>query len=269
MPRRFSTGFIQRMDMIMDSIFITGAASGIGRHTASVFAAKGWRVGLADTNADAVAAVASELGANAKAYTVNVTDLASIEKALADFAGAGGILKAIFNSAGLLDMRPFAEADLARLSAVFDVNVKGVINSTKAALPYLERHGDARVITMGSVSGIYGIPDLAVYSSSKFAVRGLTEALNIELEGKGVWVCDVMVAYVKTPMVLEAASKAKSVDILGVNVTPDQVADTVLKAVDGRQVHWFVTPEDAGVATQVDSMPWESRRDFVKQITGY
>lgn len=46
-------------------------------------------------------------------------------------------------------------------------------------------------------------------------------------------------------------------------------ATTVLKAVDGRQVHWFVTPEDADVATQVDSMPWETRRDFVKQITGY
>ncbi|MCD2175775.1 SDR family NAD(P)-dependent oxidoreductase [Rhizobium sp. C4] len=253
----------------MESIFITGAGSGIGKHTATVFAAKGWRVGLADNNGAAAAALAAELGGHAKAYTVDVTSLASIETALADFVGPEGALKAIFNSAGLLEMKPFAEANIDRLNAVFDVNVKGVINSTKAALPYLSRHGDARIITMGSVSGIYGIPDLAVYSSSKFAVRGLTEALNVELEGKGIWVCDLMVAYVKTPMVLEAASKAKSVDILGVNVTPDQVAETVLKAVDGRQVHWFVTPEDAGVATQVDSMPWESRRDFVKQITGY
>ncbi len=253
----------------MESIFVTGAASGIGRQTAALFAAKGWRVGLADTNGAAAAALACELGQNAQAYTVNVTDLDSIKTALSDFVGPNGALKAIFNSAGLLEMKPFAEADLARLHAVFDVNVKGVINSTSAALPYLERHGDARIITMGSVSGIYGIPDLAVYSSSKFAVRGLTEALNVELEGKGIWVCDLMVAYVKTPMVLDAASKAKSVDLLGVNVTPEQVAETVLKAVDGRQVHWFVTPEDAGVATQVDSMPWESRRDFVKQITGY
>lgn len=253
----------------MDTIFITGAGSGIGRHTASVFAANGWRVGLADTNAAAVAALASELGDQATAYTVDVTDIASIETALADFVGPGGSLKAIFNSAGLLEMKPFAETDVARLNTIFDVNVKGVIHSIKAALPYLSRHGDARVVTMGSVSGIYGIPDLAVYSASKFAIRGLTEALNIEFEAKGIWVSDVMVAYVKTPMVIEAATKAKSVELLGVNVTPDQVAETVMKAVEGRQVHWFVTPGDQGVATSVDAMPWEKRRDFVKQITGY
>ncbi len=253
----------------MDSIFITGAGSGIGRHTASVFAAKGWRVGLADTNAAAVATLAAELGGNTKAYTVDVTDLASIETALADFVGPDGALKAIFNSAGLLEMKPFAETDIARLNLVFDVNVKGVIHAIKAALPYLSRHGDARVVTMGSVSGLYGIPDLAVYSSSKFAIRGLTEALNIEFERLGIWVSDVMVAYVKTPMVLEASTRAKSVELLGVNVTPDEVAETVLKAVTGRQVHWFVTPGDAGVAAKVDATPWEARRDFIKGITGY
>ncbi len=173
------------------------------------------------------------------------------------------------NSAGILEMKPFAETDVARLQAIVDINVKGVINAISAALPFLKAHGDARIVTMGSVSGIYGIPDLAVYSASKFAVRGLTEALNIEFERDGVWVSDVMVAYVKTPMVEAAETKAKSVELLGVNVTPETVAEAVWSAVQGRQVHWFATPAGAAVAAQVDGMPWESRRDFVKSITGY
>ena len=122
---------------------------------------------------------------------------------------------------------------------------------------------------MGSVAGVYGIPEEAVYSGSKFFVRGMTESINIELEPEGIWACDIMVAYVATPMVQEADRQAASVGILGVNVTPEQVADTVWKAANGRQVHWFVTEADFGVAQQVDSMPWEERRNFVKEITGF
>ena len=251
------------------SIFITGAASGIGLQTARLFARKGWRVGLADRNAAALDAVALEVGLNAKAFVVDVLDLRQLSSALSAFLGPMGALKALFNSAGILEMKPFAETDVARLQAIVDINVKGVINAISAALPFLKGHGDARIVTMGSVSGIYGIPDLAVYSASKFAVRGLTEALNIEFERDGVWVSDVIVSYVKTPMVEAAEDEAKSVELLGVNVTPQVVAETVWNSVQGRQVHWFATPADAAVAAKVDGMPWESRRDFVKSITGY
>ena len=122
---------------------------------------------------------------------------------------------------------------------------------------------------MSSVAAIHGIPEESVYSASKFAVRALTEALNIELEAAGIWVCDIMVAYVATPMVLSPQIKAKSVDILGVNVLPQQVAQTVWQATQDRRVHWFVTPEDEAVALQVDGTPREDRRDLIKQITGF
>jgi len=254
---------------IPDSIFITGAASGIGQATAHFFAGKGWRVGLADRNATALDRLMVELGPEASAFPLDVLDRSQLSAALSAFSQPSGALKAMFNSAGILEMKPFAETPVERLHAIIDVNVKGIINSVSAALPFLRAHGDARVVTMGSVSGLYGIPELAVYSASKFAVRGLTEALNIELERDGIWVTDVMVAYVKTPMVEAAASKAKSVEILGVNVLPENVAETVWNAVRGRQVHWFVTPGDAGVAAQIDATPWESRRELVKSITGY
>ncbi len=78
-----------------------------------------------------------------------------------------------------------------------------------------------------------------------------------------------MVSFVKTPMVEAAKAKAKSVELLGVNVTAQMVAEAVWNAVQGRRVHWFATPADAAVAAQVDAMPWESRRDFAKSISGY
>ena len=247
------------------SIFITGAASGIGLQTARLFARKGWRVGLADRNPAALEAASLELGPNAKAFVVDVLDLRQLSAALSAFVGPTGALKALFNSAGILEMKPFAETDVARLQAIVDINVKCVINAISAALPFLKAHGDARIVTMGSVSGIYGIPDLAVYSASKFAVRGLTEALNIEFERDGVWVSDAC----QDADGRGGGDQGEVGRLLGVNVTPETVAEAVWSAVRGRQVHWFATPADAAVAAQVDGMPWESRRDFVKSITGY
>lgn len=255
--------------MILRSIFITGAASGIGRESARRFAADGWRVGLCDRNLSALADLQRELGSGASVHPADVRNLPSLRQAIADFCGEQDGLDAIFNCAGILEMRAFADTTPTRLKDIVDVNVIGVINGIHAAIPWLSRGHDPHIINMSSVSAIYGIPEEAVYSASKFAVRGLTEALNIEFEALGIWVCDVMVAYVATPMVLDPSSKAKSVDILGVNVQPSQVADTVRAAAAGRKVHWFVTESDEAVARHVDATPWEERRDFVKGITGY
>lgn len=251
------------------SIFITGAASGIGRESARRFAAEGWRVGLSDTNAHGLKEMRDELGHRASTYEVDVRDLPALSDAIAAFSADQDGLDVLFNCAGILVMRNFADTDPARLKDVVDINVTGVIHGAHAALPWLRKGRDAHIVNMSSVSALYGIPEEAVYSASKFAVRGLTEALNIELESENIWVSDIMVAYVATPMVLAPRQKAKSVDILGVNVTPLQVANTVYSAATGRQVHWFVTEADAAVAAQIDSTPWESRRDIVKAITGF
>lgn len=253
----------------MKGIFITGAASGIGRETARRFAREGWRVGLSDLDSPALVALAHELGDATKVHPADVADEQGLRAAIADFCGSDGGLDALFNSAGILEMALFADTDVARLRQIIDVNVNGVINAIHAALPWLERRPGATIVTMGSVAGIYGVPEEAVYSASKFAVRGLTEALNIELDVKGIWVCDVMVAYVATPMVENPQRKAKSVDILGVNVTAEQVAQTVWSATHERRVHWFVTEADAAVAAQVDQTPWEDRAAIMRAISGF
>lgn len=254
--------------MAKRSIFITGAASGIGQATAERFAAAGWRVGLCDVNLGGIERLASRLGSAVTAHSADVCNAGALAQALTEFTGDSG-LDVMFNCAGILEMQRFADCALDRMHKIIDVNVNGVINGIHHALPALQKGTDTRIITMSSVAAIHGIPDEAVYSASKFAVRALTEALNVELEASGIWVCDIMVAYVTTPMVLEAATKAQSVDILGVNVTARAVAETVWQAAHNRKVHWFVTSEDEAVAKQVDETAWESRRDMIKQITGY
>lgn len=254
--------------MTKPSIFITGAASGIGKATAELFAAQGWRIALCDIDLARIDSLAAELGDAATACQADVCDPEALASALQQFAGDGG-LDVLFNCAGILEMREFADCSLAAMHKLIDVNVNGVINGMHLALPHLRQRTGARIITMSSVAAIHGIPEESVYSASKFAVRALTEALNIELEAAGIWVCDIMVAYVATPMVLSPQIKAKSVDILGVNVLPQQVAQTVWQATQDRRVHWFVTAEDEAVALQVDGTPWEERRDLIKQITGF
>ena len=250
------------------SIFITGAGSGIGKETARRFATAGWRVGLSDVQLGTLESLRAELGECASIHAADVRDSSSISAALAGFCSSGA-LDVLFNCAGILEMRSFGETSVERLHDVISVNVNGVINGIHAAMPFLRKADAAHIVSMSSVAAIYGVPEEAVYSASKFAVRGLTEALNIELEAEGIWVCDVMVAYVATPMVLAAETQAKSVGILGVNVQPTQVAETVYAAATGRQVHWFVTEADRDVATQVDATPWEARREIMKSIAGF
>lgn len=256
------------MEQSARSIFITGAASGIGKESARRFASAGWRVGLCDRDSQGLTTLRAELGEGASIHLADVRDAESLSGAIARFCEGTAGLEALFNCAGTLEMRTFAQTSLEKLRDIVDVNVNGVINGVHAALPWLRKGRDPHIVTMSSVAAIYGVPEEAVYSASKFAIRGLTEALNIELEEEGIWVSDVMVAYVATPMVLDAETKAKSVGILGVNVEPSQVAETVLSSVMGRKVHWFVTEADAAVAARVDATAWEARRDFMKDISG-
>ncbi len=93
---------------------------------------------------------------------------------------------------------------------------------------------------MSSGSSLYGTPELAVYSATKFAVSGLTEALNIEFEQFDIYVSDVLAPYVQTPMITDSKVQASSVGRLGVRILPEQVAAVVWKASHSRRIHWKV-----------------------------
>ena len=224
------------------TIFITGAGAGIGAETARLFARKGWRVGASDVNAAALAALGQELGAErVSTHVADVRDRASVEAALAGFVqGSGGRLDALFVNAGVLFMGPHETITGAQKDLLVDVNVKGVINTIDAGFEHLRRTPGAHVVAMASTSAEYGSPEHAVYSATKFFVRGLTEALNIEYRAHGIQVSAIYVAYVQTGMVFDAEVKPASIERLGVKITPQRVAATVWKAVHGNRVHWRV-----------------------------
>ena len=228
--------------MTSKSIFITGAASGIGRETARLFAGKGWFVALVDTNAEGLDNLAREIGAdNCFARTMDVTDPAGYRKTIEELGErTDGRLDVLFNNAGILRMGLNETIALDQQHLTLDINVKGMLNGVHAALPLLKRTPGARIISMCSTSSVYGLPELAVYSASKHAVCALTEAFDLELERYGIRVCDIMAPYVATPMVVEAECKAHSVTSTGVNLSARQIAALVWRAAHGSRLHWKI-----------------------------
>ena len=187
------------------SIFITGAASGIGRATAELFANKGWFCGLFDINENGLKEAAKAIGEdNCVTGLLDVRNRDDWSEAVAAFSKAtDGRMNVLFNNAGVGRHGWFEEISQDDSDWVIDVNLKGVVNGVYAALPLLKTSG-GRIVNTGSASGFYGSPRLAVYSATKFAVRGLTEALNLELEGVGVSCTSLMPFFVDTP-ILEMA----------------------------------------------------------------
>ena len=255
------------------SIFITGAAAGIGRAAALRFAAAGWLVGLYDTNLIGLKALASQIGPQAVIGKLDVTDAKGFAAALADFAEpTDGRIDVLLNNAGLLTTGDFETLSLARLHTLIDVNTKGVVNGCHAAFPYLAA-AKVRVINMASASAIYGTPAFAVYSASKFFVRGLTEALNIEWASRGVYVCDVLPLFVDTPMVQGLAEQPKSIRNLGVRLSADDVAqiihDAATRAAWRSPVHWYPGGQTRVLALMNKLVPARLARASNKLLSGY
>ncbi len=224
------------------SIFITGAAAGIGAETARLFASRGWLVGASDVDGAALASLQRELGPDKLITRVaDVRDFAAVETAISEFVStADGQLDAVFANAGVLFMGPHENITRAQKDLLVDVNVRGVLHTFDAAFPFLRQTPGAHALAMCSTSAEYGAPEHAVYSATKFFVRGLTEALNIEYRRHDIQVSAIYVAYVQTGMVFDAKVKPASIERMGVKVTPAQVAETAWRAVHGNRSHWRV-----------------------------
>ncbi len=225
------------------SIVVTGAASGIGRETALLFASKGWFVGIFDVNMEGLESLRAEIGEdNCFLAPMDVSDVESVGGAIAAFVEkTGGKIDVLFNNAGIANMGPNEEVPIEDQHKVVDINFKGILTCNHASLPHLKNTPDSRIISMCSASAIYGIPELAVYSATKHAVKALTEALNIEFEKHDITVSDILVPYVRTPLVTDADVQAFSIQKMGVRVEPAQVAATVWEAAHGAKVHWYMT----------------------------
>ena len=180
--------------------FITGAASGIGRATAELFAGQGWWIGAADRNAVGLDELRTALGDdNCAVWQLDVTDKSAYDTVIAELAElTGGKLDLLHNNAGIGAGGFFEEIPFEQSLKVVDVNLIGVLNGIHAALPLLKATPDSLCFSTSSSAATYGSPNLAVYGATKFAVKGLTEALAVEFSRFDVRVADVLPGIIDT-----------------------------------------------------------------------
>ncbi len=225
--------------------FVTGAANGIGKAIVQALVKDGWRVGAADVDDAGLQRLLAELGEqHVSIFHLDVTNVSQWQACLSSFVQSTGQLNMLVNNAGVLVSGNFQDEKIERHHWLYDINIKGVTNGCHAAFSYLQGVPGARIINLSSASATYGQASLASYSTSKFAVRGFTEALNIEWERFDIRVMDMMPLFVQTNMV--DGMQAKSIERMGTHITPEQVAAQVVKAANYRgsfgQVHWHVGP---------------------------
>ena len=230
------------------AIFITGGASGIGRAVALHFAARGWRVGLADVNAAGLEEVRALLPAGmATTHVMDVRDRAVWVDALTEFtAASGGRLDVLFNNAGVAVGGSFAQTAPEELQRCIDINFVGVVNGAHAGYPFLAATPGSCLLNTSSAAGIYGSAGIAIYAATKFAVRGLTESLDGEWAADDIKVRSLMPSFIDTPL-LEASttgsnmSVRQSVTAAGLEITPvEEVARAAWAAVHGDTLHTVV-----------------------------
>lgn len=184
------------------AIFVTGAASGMGRATVRRFAARGWLVGAFDIDAGGVAALGEEIGDDHLLGVLDVTDPSAFAAAVAAFGAAtGGRMDVLHNNAGIIAHGLFDEMEWETIERIVRVNLFGPMIGVRAALPLLCATPDALCFTTCSASAIFGSANLAAYSASKQGVRALTEALSVELARYGIRVGDVIPGIIETAMV--------------------------------------------------------------------
>jgi len=218
---------------------ITGANGRIGRALAEQFAKEGVQLALADINFDPLTEFAEGLssrGCVARAYKVDVTDSACVK----DFAAAVlrdlGKVDILVNNAGQWPRSPFMDMDEELWLRVLDLNLNSVFRMTKAFAPAMAKQNYGRIINLGSIAGVSGLPAYSAYSSAKAAVMMLTKNLAMEFARCGITVNSV------SPGMIADAVAPNSGTWVGRCGTGNEVARAIV----------FLADDDAGYITGED-----------------
>lgn len=165
---------------MQNTIFITGTSSGIGQSTVELFAAKGWDV-IATMRRPQDHRHLFERYHNVTVLPLDVTDLEQVERTAQQVLDQFGKVDVVVNNAGYCLMGPTETSTMEQIKKQFDTNVFGVFAVTKAFIPHFRTQRRGTFINIASSSAQFNYPYIGAYGSSKWAVRGLTEALGIEL----------------------------------------------------------------------------------------
>ena len=173
-------------------VLVTGAASGMGRATAELFADEGARVAVTDLreeDAEAVAAGIRDAGGTARAWALDVSDPDAITRVVGAIDGELGGLDVLVNNAGISLLSPLESPDFeSNWERSLDVLLKAQVRLIRTALPQLERSGEGRIINIASTEGLGATRALSPYTVAKHGVIGLTRSLSMELAERGITV---------------------------------------------------------------------------------
>lgn len=240
---------------------ITGAASGMGRATARLFADEGAKVAIADVNSAGVEAVAKEIndaGGDAAAWTLDVSNKDAAVQIVGEVVERFGGLDILVNNAGVslgqpIDSDTFEEAWERTLA----VNLTAHIRLIRAAFPQLSRNGDGRIVNIASTEGLGATAGISPYTASKHGVVGLTRSLAVELGSKGVTVNCICPGAIHTGMTEMIPEEAKTKFArrrvpLRRYGDPEEVAHGTLNFVlpASSYMNGAILPVDGGLTTQ-------------------
>jgi NADP-dependent 3-hydroxy acid dehydrogenase YdfG len=226
-------------------VVITGAGSGIGRALAVNLARRGALLALSDVNEAGLAetvALAARAGApEVRSDRLDVADRDAMARYALDVVQQFGRVNVVVNNAGVSLTGDFTDLEYADIDWIVGVNLWGVLHGTKEFLPHLIASGDGHVVNLSSLFGLISIPGQSIYNATKYAVRGMSEALREEMlvAGHPVGVTSVHPGGIKTDIVRNSRVSAKEdkeatsqlFDDKLAKMTPEKAAEIIVNGI--------------------------------------
>jgi NAD(P)-dependent dehydrogenase (short-subunit alcohol dehydrogenase family) len=246
------------MDSLKDRVcVVTGAASGIGRATARVLAGRGSHLALCDVDRPGLERIVRELGSGRTKVTlhqVDVSNKARMAELPDEVTREHGAVHVVINNAGVAVASTFAQHSIEDFEWLFGINFWGVVYGCKFFLPKLLEGDQAHIVNVSSVFGFTGVPMNGSYCASKFAVRGLTETLRIELSGTNIGVTCVHPGGIATNIAESSrfndpgSNKLKDLRQQMVNrfkrmLPPEKAGEAIVRAIERNTARLLITPE--------------------------
>ena len=231
----------------MDTVLITGAATGIGRATALSFAADGYNVAVhynkSEQAALSLCADIAQQGGRAMAVHADISDVAQVKTMIQRVNEVFGHIDILVNNAGIAQSKLFTELTADDWNAMLDVNVKGVFHCCQSVLPDMISRKKGCIINVSSIWGLVGASIEVHYSAAKAAVIGLTKALAKELGPSGIRVNAVAPGVIETDMIAELDRQTREA------LKEDTPLCRIGTAEDVAQTIRFLASEGAGFVT--------------------
>ena len=214
-----------------ESIFITGAGSGMGQLAARTFAEQGYSVAAVDVNQQGLLETA-ENHQSIRTFNTDVTDYASVLRVVEETEATLGPIRRVYNAAAIMPLGRVVDQDVEVFHRVMDINYKGVVNVSKAVMPKLLERNSGELVNFASLAGWVPILYMAAYNASKFAMVAFTEVLAHEHQDSNVKVLCVCPPPVKTPLLDQARDTVwPKVFDQGKHIEPQDVLSAINRAI--------------------------------------